>query len=111
MLAVGESGSALGGAGVEGLAGFGTIHAIEPDTDLLAVVEDGEGIAVGDGDDAGLEGRREGLSEGGGKQQEELGGHAFLLCLAGTGGGEAGAGGRVKKSARPGGICGFISCN
>jgi hypothetical protein len=64
-LALGEIRRAAGGAGVKRLVGLGAIDAVQTDADLLAVVEYGEGIAVCDGGDKGLEGLGKGLGNSG----------------------------------------------
>lgn len=90
-LAEGELGGSLGGAAVERLAGFGAIDAVEADADLAALEEDREGVAIGDGDDARLEGMGEGGLEKEEEGEQEGGGHESILRFCGAvGGGSAG---------------------
>jgi len=52
-LAFDASGSELLGFRSPGLRHFGRVDTPEPDADALAVVEDGDGVPVGDTDDRG----------------------------------------------------------
>ncbi len=110
-LAESELGSSLSGAAVEGLAGFRAIDAVKADADLAALVQDSECVAVGDGDDTGLEGLRQGqLSLEEEDEKNGRGHEVYFFAIRGLRG-LAGAGPEGGKRTRPRKRRQIISCS